>query len=152
MKLRVLWIGKTKDSHLSHLISDYSSRVERFLPLDIVEVKEPRVDESKRQQAEGEKMLAALDSSDRVVVLDPRGKTWSSEQFAGVIAKHMREDPRRLTFVIGGFRGVSEGLKSRADIVWSLSPLTFTHDLCRVLILEQIYRALAIIHNHPDSK
>ncbi len=64
----------------------------------------------------------------------------------------MTEDPRRLTFVIGGFSGVSEPLKKRADVVWSLSPLTFTHDLCRVLILEQIYRALSIIHNHPYSK
>lgn len=152
MKLRVLWIGKTKDRHLAHLVADYSSRAARFLPLDIVEVKEPRVDESKRQQAEGEKMLATLDSSDRVIVLDPGGKAWTSEQFAGVVARHMREDPRRLTFVIGGFSGVSDALKSRADIVWSLSPLTFTHDLCRVLILEQIYRALAIIHNHPYSK
>ncbi len=152
MKLRIVWIGKTKDGNISRLVSDYSSRIERFLPLEIVEVKEPRVDESKRQQAEGEKMLASLDSSDRVVVLDPRGKAWTSEQFAGVVAKHMRADPRRLTFVIGGFSGVSDALKNRADIVWSLSPLTFTHDLCRVLILEQIYRALAIIHNHPYSK
>ncbi len=74
MKLRVLWIGKTRDGNLARLITDYASRIERFLPLEIVEAKDPRVDESKRQQAEGEKMLSTIDSSDRVVILDPRGK------------------------------------------------------------------------------
>jgi 23S rRNA (pseudouridine1915-N3)-methyltransferase len=152
MKLRVLWIGKTKDGNLARLITDYSARIERFLPLEIVEAKEPRVDESKRQQAEGEKMLSTIDSSDRVVVMDPGGRSWTSVQLAEFVRKHMTEDPRRLTFVIGGFSGLSEPLKKRADVVWSLSPLTFTHDLCRVLILEQIYRALSIVHNHPYSK
>ena len=152
MKLRVLWIGKTKDGNLTRLIDDYSSRIGRFLPLEIVEAKEPRVEEAKRVMAEGEKILGSIDASDRVVVLDPGGKALSTDQFAQLVAKHMREDPRRLSFVIGGFSGLSEPLKRRADVVWSLSPLTFTHDLCRVLVLEQIYRALAIIHNHPYSK
>ena len=64
----------------------------------------------------------------------------------------MREDARRLTFVIGGFAGLAAEVKQRAEVLWSLSPLTFTHDLTRVLLLEQIYRALSIIHNHPYSK
>jgi len=152
MKLRVLWIGKTRDRNIGQLISDYASRIEHFLPLELVEIKEPRVDEAKRQEAEGEKMLAALDSSDRVIVLDPRGKSWTSPQLSEFIAKHMREDPRRLNFVIGGFSGIADSVRKRADTMWSLSPLTFTHDLCRVLLLEQLYRALAIIHHHPYSK
>ena len=152
MKLRVLWIGKTKDGNLTRLIDDYAARIGRFLPLEIVEAKEPRVEEAKRVAAEGEKILGSIDASDRVVILDPGGKRFSTDQFAQLVAKHMREDPRRLSFVIGGFSGLSEPLKKRADVVWSLSPLTFTHDLCRVLVLEQIYRALAIIHNHPYSK
>ena len=152
MKLRVLWIGKTKDAGLTRWISDYSSRIQRFLPLEIGEVKEPRIEESRRMQAEGEKILAAVDSSDRVVVLDPRGETWTSEQFAAFVQKHMRNDSRRLTFVIGGFSGLSADVKKRAEVTWSLSPMTFTHDLSRVLVLEQLYRALSIIHNHPYSK
>jgi len=152
MKLRVLWIGKTRDSSLARLISEYESRINHFLPLEIVEVRDPRLNESRRQEAEGEKLLNAIDSSDRVILLDSRGKTWTSDQFANFVARHMRDDPRRLTFVIGGFSGVSESVKKRADLTWSLSPLTFTHDLCRVLILEQIYRALAIIHKHPYAK
>jgi 23S rRNA (pseudouridine1915-N3)-methyltransferase len=152
MKLRVLWIGKTRDAHLTSLITDYIARIRRFLPIEVVETKEVRADDSKRLRAEGEKLLSAIDSTDRVVVLDPAGKTFTSPQFAQLLGKHMREDARRLTFVIGGFSGVSDDVTRRAEIRWSLTPLTFTHDLCRVLVLEQIYRALTIIHNHPYSK
>jgi 23S rRNA (pseudouridine1915-N3)-methyltransferase len=152
MKLRVLWIGKTRDAHLNSLINDYTARIRRFLPMDVVETKEVRADESKRVRAEGEKLLSTLDSTDRVVLLDPAGKTWTSPQFAEFVGKHMREDARRLTFVIGGFSGVSEDVTRRAEVRWSLTPLTFTHDLCRVLVLEQLYRALTIIHGHPYSK
>src|SRR5947209_3840408 len=80
VKLRVLWIGKTKDAHLAALSTDYSSRIARFLPVEIVEIKDP-----KRPEAEEQKLLAHLDSSDRVVVLDPRGRSWTSEQFAGFV-------------------------------------------------------------------
>jgi len=152
MKLRVLWIGKTRDAHLNSLIKDYIARIRRFLPIEVVETKEAHADESKRLRAEGEKLLSLIDSTDRVVLLDPSGKTWTSPQFAQFVGKHMREDARRLTFVIGGFSGVSDDVTRRADVRWSLTPLTFTHDLCRVLVLEQLYRALTIIHNHPYSK
>jgi 23S rRNA (pseudouridine1915-N3)-methyltransferase len=152
VKLRVIWIGKTKDAALAHLVTDYLSRIAKFLPIEIVELKDPRVAEAVRIRAEGEKILNAIDTSDRVVVLDPSGKTWTSQNFAAVVSRHMREDPRRLTFVIGGYSGISPEVTKRADITWSLSPLTFTHDLCKVLLLEQLYRALSIIHRHPYSK
>jgi 23S rRNA (pseudouridine1915-N3)-methyltransferase len=98
------------------------------------------------------KLLASLDDQDRVVVLDPKGKSWASDQFAKFVQQHMTSDPRRLTFVIGDYDGLPPEVKKRADIQWSLSPLTFTHDLTRVLVLEQLYRALSIIHNFPYSK
>jgi 23S rRNA (pseudouridine1915-N3)-methyltransferase len=147
VKLRIVWVGKTRDANLAALADDYGARVQRFLPLEIVELKDP-----KRISDEAIRILGAVDSADRVVALDPRGKAWDTEQFATFFARHMREDARRLTFVIGGFSGLSASVKERADILWSLSPLTFTHDLTRVLLLEQIYRALSIIHNHPYSK
>jgi 23S rRNA (pseudouridine1915-N3)-methyltransferase len=147
MKLRVVWIGKTKDSRLAQLCSDYISRIEHFLPLDIAEVKEPKAG----IEAEADRILAAIDT-DRVVVLDPKGKTWTSEQVASFIEKHMSSDPRTLTFVIGGHSGLADRVKERADIQWSLSSLTFPHDLTRVLLLEQLYRALTIIRNIPYSK
>jgi 23S rRNA (pseudouridine1915-N3)-methyltransferase len=139
MKLRVIWVGKTKNPHVAKLCADYAERIKHFLPLEIADVKEA-------------KLNAALDGSDRVVVLDPKGTPWTSDQFAKFIQKHMTSDPRRLTFVIGDYAGLPPNLKKRADVQWSLSPLTFTHDLTRVLLLEQIYRALSIIHNFPYAK
>jgi 23S rRNA (pseudouridine1915-N3)-methyltransferase len=139
LKLRVVWVGKTKNPQQAKLCEDYIGRIRHFLRLEIAEVKDA-------------KLLAALDSSDRVVVLDPKGKAWTSEQFAKFVQQHMATDPRSLTFVIGDFAGLPPEVKKRADVQWSLSPLTFTHDLTRVLLLEQIYRALSIIHNFPYSK
>ena len=139
MKLRVVWVGKTKNPHIAKLCEEYAGRIRHFLPLEIVEVNES-------------KLLRALDSADRVVVLDPKGNAWTSEQLAKFVSRHMSADSRRLTFVIGDFAGLPAGIKSRADVQWSLSPLTFTHDLARVLLFEQLYRALSIIHNFPYSK
>ena len=139
MKLRIVWVGKTKNPQIARLSTDYATRIKHFLPLEIAEVKE-------------QKILSALDGSDRVVVLDPNGKSWSSEQLAKFLQQHMASDPRRLTFVIGDFGGLSPQVKDRADVQWSLSALTFTHELARVLLLEQLYRALTIIHNLPYSK
>ena len=139
MKLRVIWVGKTKNPHVAKLCADYAERIKHFLPLEIADVKEA-------------KLNAALDGSDRVLVLDPKGTPWTSDQFAKFIQKHMTSDPCRLTFVIGDYAGLPPNVKKRADVQWSLSPLTFTHDLTRVLLLEQIYRALSIIHNFPYAK
>src|SRR5262245_22809808 len=145
MKLRVLWVGKTKNHQIAKLCADYASRIEHFLPLNIVEVKEPKGG----MRAEAEKILAVLAESDRVVVLDPKGKALTSEQLAKFVQQHMTSDSRRLAFVIGGYEGLADSVKSRADVQWSLSPLTFTHDLTSVVLLEQLYRALSLIHNLP---
>ena|SRR5438552_3579723 len=139
MKLRVVWVGKTKNSHLARLCDDYAERIKHFLPVEIAEVKE-------------EKLLAALDPADRVVILDPSGQSWTSDHFAKFVGKHMTSDPRRLTFIIGDYAGLKPEVKKRADVHWSLSSLTFTHELARVLLLEQLYRALSIIKNLPYSK
>lgn len=148
MKLRVLWVGKTKNPAIAALCSEYASRIQHSLPLNIAEIKEPKGG----MPAEGEKLLAALGDSDRVVALDPAGKSWTSAELAKFIEQHMTSDPRRLTFVIGGYEGLADTVKNRADVQWSLSPLTFTHELTRVVLLEQLYRALSIIRHLPYSK
>ena len=140
MKLRIVWVGKTRNPQIVKLCTDYISRIEHFLPLNIAEVKET------------EKILAKLDDSDRVVALDPKGKTWTSEQLAKFVQQHMNSDGRPMTFVIGDYEGLPASVMKRADVQWSLSPLTFTHDLTRVLLLEQLYRALSIIWNLPYSR
>ena len=153
MKLRVVWIGKTRSKELSALIDDFLERLRRFVPAEIAEVRDPRSGDDKRQlAAEEERLLAALDSDDRVVVLDAAGQSWSSQQLAQFVSKHLGSDPRRLTFVIGGYGGMTEKVKARAERKWSLSPLTFTHEMTRLLVVEQLYRAMCILKNHPYSK
>ena len=139
MKLRIVWVGKTKNPHIIGLANDYAARIKHFLPLEITETKE-------------EKIPSLFDGSDRVVALDPKGKSWTSEQLAKFLEQHMTSDPRRLNFVIGDYAGLPAAVKKRADVQWSLSPLTFTHELARLLVLEQLYRALSIIHHLPYSK
>ena len=153
MKIRIVWLGKTRDPHLAALAQDFKTRIGHSLPIEITELKDVKSGDGERRiREEGSKILAALDASDRVVLLDAEGALWSSPQLAAFLGNHLRNEPRRLTFVIGGFEGVSESVKKRADKLWSLTPLTFTHDMTRVLVLEQIYRGLAILNNHPYSK
>ena len=138
----MVWVGKTRNPQLAKLCEDYTGRIKHFLPFEIAEVKESKLLTG----------VNTLGPSDRVIVLDAKGQSWTSEGFAEFIQQHMTSDSRRLTFVIGDYAGVPPEVKNRADLKWSLSPLTFTHDMTRVLLLEQIYRALSIIHNFPYSK
>ena len=153
MKLRVVWIGKTRSRELSALIDDFLQRLQRVMPTDITELRDPKAGDDRRQLlAEEERMLAALDANDRVVALDAAGQPWTSEELARFIGKHLAGDPRRLTFLIGGYGGMSAKVKTRAERTWSLSPLTFTHEMTRLLVVEQLYRAACILNNHPYSK
>lgn len=153
MKLRIIWIGKTKDPGLAKLAADLIQRLQRFVPVEITELKDPRTGDDRRQlAAEEEKLLASLDANDRVIVLDAGGQQWTSQQLAAFVGKHLDSDPRKLTFVIGGYGGLTKPVKERADKIWSLSPLTFTHEMTRVLVVEQLYRAMCILKNHPYSK
>jgi len=153
MKLRVVWIGKTRSRELSALIDDFFERLRRFVSADITEIRDPRTGNDRRQlAAEEERLLASLDSDDRVVVLDVDGQSWTSQQLAQFVGKHLGNDPRRLTFVIGGYGGMTEKMKERAERKWSLSPLTLTHEMTRLLVMEQLYRAMCILKNHPYSK
>ena len=153
MKLRLVWLGKTRDAHLAALAKDFANRIGHSLPIEITELKDVKTgDGERRLEVEGSRILGTIDGSDRVILLDASGSMWSSSQLADLLGKHMNEEQRRLTFVIGGFGGTAESVRKRADRKWSLSPLTFTHDMTRVLVLEQLYRALAILNNHPYSK
>jgi 23S rRNA (pseudouridine1915-N3)-methyltransferase len=153
LKLRIVWIGKTRDAGLAKLAGHFEQLIGRFVPIEIAQLKDPRAGEDRRQLArEAERILAALDDSDRIIALDATGRMWSSAQFSEFVGAHLGNDPRRLTFVIGGYGGLADAVKHRAERTWSLSPLTFTHEMTRVLVLEQIYRAIAILRNLPYAK
>src|SRR4030095_8684330 len=122
MKVRVVWIGKTRNRELASLIDDFVERLQRFVPVEITEVRDPKTGNDFRQlMAEEERVLATIDSNDRVVVLDPEGHSWNSMQLAQFVGNHLGNDPRRLTFIIGGYGGMGAKVKAQADHRWSLS-------------------------------
>jgi len=100
------------------------------------------------RREEGTRMLAALPKGAQVVALDQRGKTWSTEQLAKMLAGWMA-DGRDLAMLVGGPEGIADSCCARADLLWSLSPLTFPHPLVRVLLAEQLYRAWSFLKGHP---
>ena len=153
MKIRVVWVGKTRNASLSTVCNDMAARIRHMTGFEISELKETRISDDKiRIVAEGKKILGRIDSSDYVVALDTEGRSHSSEIIATFIRKHMVENPRDLTFIVGGPAGLSAAVRKRANLTWSLSKLTFSHDLARTILLEQLYRALAIINNLPYAK
>jgi 23S rRNA (pseudouridine1915-N3)-methyltransferase len=156
MRLHLVWIGKTKDRHCAALIEDYLGRIKRFAPCEVSELKERSGADEKRADrlvaAEGRKLISAIERDDFVALLDEGGGAFDSMQFAEFIDKRRQAGTKRLAFVIGGFAGVSDEVKERADLRLSLSPMTLTHELARVILTEQIYRAFTLLAGMPYHK
>ncbi len=154
MRLHLVWIGKTRERHCAALLDDYLERIKRFATCEVSEVKEPAgVADQKRVLAlEGEKLMAAVERDDFVVLLDETGREFSSLQLADFIGQQQLAGTKRLAFVIGGFAGVSAEVKRRAHLRLALSQMTLTHELARVLLTEQIYRAFTLLAGLPYHK
>ncbi len=136
MKIFLYFIGKPKDPHSNALAQDYVARVSRYCPAEMREIRPDRFD------------LAARHPSARKVFLDPAGQPMDSAAFAKLIAKSEMEG-RDLAFLIGGHDGLPTGWRERADLLLSLSPMTFPHELARAMLAEQIYRGFATLRGHP---
>jgi len=150
MKFRFVWVGKTKEPNLLTLQNEYFSRLSRFVRTEVTEVREGRTDDRPRE--EGEAILQALAPGSFAVALDAEGKQMTSYQLAAEIEKWMNSSKRDVVFIIGGAEGLSSAVAERADIRLSLSFLTFTHEMVRVFLLEQLYRAFTIIRGYPYQK
>ena len=137
MKLSVLAVGKLKEAWAQAACAEYAKRVRGKLPLDLVEVKDDA--ELQRKLPPRQKLWA----------LDERGKQLSSEELAAALQKVMNGGEQGIAFVIGGADGLPRGLVGRADFVWSLGRLTLPHRLARIIVLEQLYRALSILRGEP---
>ena len=135
--IRLLAVGKLKDPSLATLCADFSQRITRWAKLEIVEFRDQGPDR------EAEAMLAKLGTGP-VYALDEQGDAMSSRRLSKLLAAHGSP-----TFLIGGPDGLGDAAKARADRRLSLSPMTFTHETARYLLLEQIYRGLAIDRGHP---
>jgi len=153
LKLRLVCIGKLSSRYLKEGVADFTQRIGRYLPLEVVELREEKTGgklaPEATREAEGERLLARTGARDWVVALDEKGRLLDSVGLAGLIERHMLEATPAVTAVLGGAYGLSDAVRHRADLILSLSPLTFTHQLARLIWLEQLYRSLTIIRNEP---
>jgi 23S rRNA (pseudouridine1915-N3)-methyltransferase len=140
MKIVIISVGKEKDEVSDDLIRHFEIRLLRYLPLEWIYVTHDATPEK-----EGNKILDLIKKEDYVVLLDEKGRDIKSEALAELIENRMVDSVRRMVFIIGGAYGVSESIVTRANYIWKLSSLVFPHMLVRVIILEQLYRALTII-------
>ena len=153
MKLRFVWIGKTKNQHCAALTSEYLERIKRFAGCEVRELKEQTGGDEKRIiGAEGVKLLDTIAKDDFVVLLDERGREMTSLELAEFVSAKQQAGIKHLAFVIGGFAGVSDEVKQRANFQLALSRMTLTHELARVLLSEKIYRAFTLLAGLPYHK
>lgn len=148
MKVVILSVGKEKDTLLQEGVKHFELRILRYLPLEWVYVSHETTKEK-----EGIKILDRIKKEDYVVLLDERGQELKSEAFAELIENRMVDGVKRIVFIIGGAYGVSSDVYKRANYTWKLSPLVFPHMIVRLIVAEQLYRAMTIIqgeqYHHP---
>lgn len=150
MRLRLIWVGRTERGWVGDGVEHYLGRVARSWTVDQVVLPEAgRGEPAYQQRLESERIMAALKPGERVVVLDERGKPMASPQFADRIGSWRDQGVRQIVFVVGGAYGMTDEVRTRADLVLSLSAMTFPHQLVRVLFAEQLYRASAILQGSP---
>lgn len=153
MQIRILWVGKTKNPSIKTLIADYLGRIHHLIPCEIVEIRDLSKGRSlgavQLIAAEGEEIAKNLPNAGKVVALDETGSQYTSEGFARWLESEQNAGTKTISFVIGGPEGLSPTLAQRARMVLSMGKMTWTHEMCRVLLLEQVYRALCIMRNIP---
>jgi 23S rRNA (pseudouridine1915-N3)-methyltransferase len=153
MKIAFLVVGKTTDNALQNLQDQYNNRLKHYINFEniiIPELKNTKnLSEEVQKEKEGEQILKALDASDDVVLLDDKGKQYSSMDFSDYIQRKMNASTRRLVFIVGGPYGFSSAVYARANGKLSLSLMTFSHQMIRLLFVEQLYRAFTILKGEP---
>ncbi len=146
MKFRFVWVGKTKDANWRALQEEYLQRLSHFVKFEIAEIKDAG------KETESKRILENVNQSPFVCLLDVKGRSLSSPELAKELEKWQNRGLKEVTFIIGGAEGVASEVVEKADISLSLSFLTFTHDMARVVLLEQLYRAFTIIKGFPYQK
>jgi len=150
MKFKFVWVGKTRDADWKALQDEYLRRLSHFVKSEIVEVRDAQG--VGQAELEGNDLLAKLNHNPFVVLLDVNGRKISSHELSAELEKWQNRGLREVAFIIGGAKGVSPEVAERADFKLSLSFLTFTHEMARVILIEQLYRAFTIIKGFPYQK
>jgi 23S rRNA (pseudouridine1915-N3)-methyltransferase len=140
VKLTIAWIGKTKNPAIQSLTYEYLKRLRQFAEAEGVVLKD---------EAALIKLWEGRGARRKLVLLDSRGKQFSSEELAGFLREHQDRNPLPLVFAIGPADGFSDQLRARADFVLSIGKMTLAHELARVVLLEQVYRAFTVLKGHP---
>jgi 23S rRNA (pseudouridine1915-N3)-methyltransferase len=155
MQIKILWVGKTKNPSIKRLVSDYLERIRRLIPCEVIETRDlsgRRLREADLVAGEGDELARHVPPAGRLVALDEKGTQFASAEFARWIESEQNRGSRLVTFVIGGPEGLSHMISGKAHLILSLGKMTWTHEMCRVLMLEQIFRALCIIRRIPYHK
>lgn len=157
--IKIVAVGKIKETYVRAQIEEYEKRLRPFTKLDIIEVAEENAPQSNSEaqnaqvkEKEGERLLSKIRDGEYVILLDLWGEMLSSEEFAKKTERLQTYRSPNLTFVIAGSLGPGKNILQRCDYRWKLSALTFTHQMTRVLVLEQIYRAFMIRNHNPYHK
>ena len=153
MNISLLAIGKTDSGDLQSLIDEYQRRLSHYISFTfalIPDIKNSKnLSEAQQKQQEGVALLKRVQSADRLILLDEKGKAYSSVEFSAMLQKQMNSGIKNLVFVIGGPYGFSEEVYARANGKISLSRMTFSHQMVRLFFIEQLYRGFTILRNEP---
>ena len=151
MKVCLLCLGKTNKKYVQEGMLEFEKRLQGFCKYERIELRDVKTaaNSEKLKELEYRRFIEAIKPNDFVILLDEKGKVFDSRSFADTLESWQLRGKDRLVFIIAGAFGAAEDLKSRADERMSLSKMTFSHQLVRLIFTEQIYRAYAIIHKHP---
>jgi 23S rRNA (pseudouridine1915-N3)-methyltransferase len=152
MKIRFIWPGKTKDEQLRALINEYLKRLQRFVRCEVIETRDVAGSDRASVDKESRRLLEAIPATSMTILLDLTGNDWSSPELADELRRWENDSVKEVAIIIGGQDGVSSEVSARAQKRWRLSRLTLTHEMARMLVVEQIYRAYTINRGLPYQK
>ena len=150
MKIKILWVGKTQEEWVRRGIEEYAGRIRRYVLLEIGEVKEEKGAQAEAgRKTESDRLMKLVGKNSRLVLLDERGEQLTSPQLAALLGAERDGGTGELVFAVGGAYGFSDELRAGAHKLLALSRMTFTHQMVRPFLLEQLYRGFTILGNEP---
>lgn len=147
MKIRLICVAKTSDRNIREMVNEYEGRLKHYVSfsMEYIEVKQKNLNQAKLKEEEGKMILNTLEKGSTLILLDEKGKHYDSVNFANFLQKQMNSGIKELVFAIGGAYGFAEEVYARANQKIALSSMTFTHQMIRLIFIEQLYRGFTIL-------